>query len=191
MGELGLFFTPDKSLKVWNYSRQSNSEVMFNVKRVSTRFTGYYRPLLLRSMNDTSFPRQRPTTHWKRVCDPLLGRDPLVENHCSSRPWNKILDLRHWGPHLEDRKFCVWKHCPSGVSTAKIRRCFSFWLVHSLLFNWRCKAVVLNWWVGTQKWVADPFSVGHGPLPGGETLKNPQKRECHSYSLTIGGENSL
>ena len=70
MGELGLFFTPDKSLKVWNYSRQSNSEVMFNVKRVSTRFTGYYRPLLLRSMNDTylfflsiSFPRKRPMTH--------------------------------------------------------------------------------------------------------------------------------
>ena len=28
------------------------------------------------------------------------------------------------------------------------------------------KSVVLNWWVATQKWVADPFSVGRGPLSG-------------------------
>ena len=27
-------------------------------------------------------------------------------------------------------------------------------------------AVVLNWWVVTQNWVADPFSVGRGPLGG-------------------------
>jgi len=29
-----------------------------------------------------------------------------------------------------------------------------------------CRAVILNWWVATHFWVADPFSVGRGPLPG-------------------------
>ena len=28
------------------------------------------------------------------------------------------------------------------------------------------RAVILNWWVPTQKWVADPFSVGRRSLPG-------------------------
>ena len=34
---------------------------------------------------------------------------------------------------------------------------------------------VLNWWVGTQKWVADPFSVGRGPLPGEGNAKKKKK----------------
>ena len=41
--------------------------------------------------------------------------------------------------------------------------------------------VVLNWWVVTQKWVADPFSVGRGPLPGeGNAKKNPQTSVIHT-----------
>ena len=38
------------------------------------------------------------------------------------------------------------------------------------------RAVVLNWWVGTQKWVPEPFSVGRGSLPGeGNAKKIPKK----------------
>ena len=53
------------------------------------------------------------------------------------------------------------------------------------------KAVVLNWWVTTHFWVAEPFSVGRGPLPGGGNAKNKQKTECQSFSSTVGGDNTL
>ena len=37
-----------------------------------------------------------------------------------------------------------------------------------------CGTVVLNWWVETQKWVADLFSVGRGPLSGeGSVIHTP------------------
>ena len=65
-----------------------------------------------------SFPRKRPTTHWKRVCDPLLGRDPPVENHWDRRhseQWQLFLCLcvcfhTMWGLCLIDyaRQMCVF-----------------------------------------------------------------------------------
>ena len=42
---------------------------------------------------------------------------------------------------------------------------------------WRyfIRPVVLRCWVATQKWVADPSSVGRGPLPGEGNAKKYQK----------------
>ena len=48
------------------------------------------------------------------------------------------------------------------------------------------RTVVLNWWVATQKWVVCLFL-------GKEMLKKKSEsfKECHSSSLTVGGDNSL
>ena len=52
-------------------------------------------------------------------------------------------------------------------------------------------AVVLNWWVGTQKWVADPFQWVVGLCLVKEMLEKRKKTECHSSSLTVDGDNAL
>lgn len=60
------------------------------------------------------------------------------------------------------------------------------------------KAVILIWWVVTQKWVSDPFSMDREPMPGQK--KNFRKKvlcfyfyavECHLFKLlTIGSDNT-
>ena len=51
---------------------------------------------------------------------------------------------------------------------------------------YRSRPVVLNSWVGTQKWVADLFSVGRGPLSGeGNAKKKTQKTVIHTTCQSV------
>jgi len=52
-----------------------------------------------------------------------------------------------------------------------------FLLKRQLRAEW-CRAVILNWWV------ADPFSVGRGPLPG-------QKKKLKKYNQIKSNKNPV
>jgi len=106
---------------------------------------------------------------------------------------------------------CHWKLFGKGLAFSKKKFLAARWLDEPSVYrnhfslSSHPKPVILNWWVTTHFWVADPFSVGRVPLPGQKNKKikknNPvllfwrgffmQRSAVYSHSLTVGGDNAF